>query len=80
MVVVTVHSPRVRRPTVKSAELRNRVAAALAERVFIAGATPGGRLHSLAREVAARRQPLACFDHPSNHDLLLLGARAVSPR
>lgn len=79
MVVVTAHPPRVRRPSVKSAEVRNRLAAGLAERVFIAGATPGGRLHALAREVAARRQPLACFDHPGNHDLLLLGASAVPP-
>lgn len=79
LLVASGYGAKLSRATVRSAEGRNRMVAAMADRVFVAGATPGGRLHTLAREVAARRQSLACFDHPSNHDLFLLGARAVPP-
>lgn len=78
MLILSTQDSRVRRPSVRSAADRNAMVAALAERVFIASASPGGRLHSLAREVASRGQPLACFDHPANRDLLLLGATDVS--
>lgn len=77
LLVVSGYGEKVSRVTVRSAEGRNRMVAAMSDRVFVAAATPGGRLHTLAREVAARGQPLACFDHPSNHDLFLLGATAI---
>lgn len=77
MLILSTQGSRVRRPSVRSAAERNAMVAALAERVFIASASPGGRLHSVAREVASRGQPLACFDHPANRDLLLLGAAGV---
>lgn len=79
MLVMSGCEPGVRRPSARSAEARNRMVAALAERVFFVGTSPGGRLHRLAREVAARGQPLACFDHPANEELLLLGAEPFSP-
>lgn len=70
----------LKRPTSRSADERNRLVAALASRVFIVGASPGGRLHRLAREIAARAQEMICFDHPRNEDLILLGARPVPLR
>lgn len=79
LLLVSSHGSRVTRPTAKSAAVRNRVIAAVAERVFVVAATPGGRLHALAREVLARGQELACFDHPVNEDLLLMGAEPVVP-
>lgn len=66
-----------RRPDARLAEARNRLAAALAERVVVAYATPGGRLHRLAVEVVDRGQPLLCLPDPLNPDLLLLGARPL---
>lgn len=66
-----------RRPTAAMADRRNRLAAALAERLFVVHATPGGRVYRLARESMARGQPVLCFDHPANRDLVLLGARPV---
>lgn len=78
MLIVSSQDDRIRRASVRSAEVRNRFVAALSERVFIAGAAPGGRLHALAREVASRGQPISCFDHPANRDLLLLGATGVA--
>lgn len=80
MLILSVHGGTVLRPSGSSSERRNRVVAALADRVFIAGASAGGRLHALAREVSARAQPLSCFDHPSNRDLLLMGATGVPVR
>lgn len=70
---------REERPTARSAELRNRLVAALADRVVIVHASAGGRLYGLAREVVRSGKPLLCLDHPSNGDLLLLGARTISP-
>ena len=80
VLILSTLEAHVRRPSARSAAARNGIVAALAERVFIAGATPGGRLHALAREVASRGQPLACFDHSANRDLLLLGASGVPTR
>lgn len=77
LLVASGYGAKLNRATVRSAEGRNRMVAAAAHDVFVAGATPGGRLHGLAREVLARRQPLSCFDHPSNHDLFLLGATGL---
>lgn len=78
LVVAAAHG-WVDRPTARSADLRNRLVADLAERVMVIHATAGGRLYSLAREVVSRGKPLLCLDHPANGDLLLLGAKTISP-
>jgi predicted Rossmann fold nucleotide-binding protein DprA/Smf involved in DNA uptake len=80
MAVVSGHGPRIRRLSARSADERNRMVAAAADRVFVVSASPGGRIHRLAGEVAARAQRLQCFDHPSNEDLLLLGAAPLRVR
>ena len=46
----------------------------MAERVFVVHATPGGSVYRLAREALDRRQPVLCFDHPTNRELGLRGA------
>lgn len=80
MAVVSGHGARVKRSSARSADERNRMVAAAADRVFIVSASPGGRIHRLAREIAACGQRLQCFDHPSNEDLLLLGATPLRVR
>lgn len=62
------------RATSATAELRNRFAAALSNRLLILHATAGGRLARLARECASWKIPVHCLDHPANEDLRLLGA------
>jgi predicted Rossmann fold nucleotide-binding protein DprA/Smf involved in DNA uptake len=64
----------VRRPTARLAEERNRLAAALARRVLLIHAVPGGRLYRLAVELSRWAVPLHCPGHSANGDLLLLGA------
>ena len=71
--------PGVRRPTEALATRRNRLVAALAERVVVAYASPGGRLFRLAQEALAWGKPVFCLAHPSNHDLMLMGAAALEP-
>lgn len=80
LLLLSAFGRQVKRPTGRSADLRNRVVAALADRVLFVGVSAGGRLHRLAREVAARGQEMMCFDHPANEDILLLGAEAVPLR
>lgn len=71
--------PTVRRPTRALSMRRNRLAAALAERVVVAFASAGGGLRRMAEEAVGWRTPVACLSHPLNHDLFLLGAVAVEP-
>lgn len=70
---------RARRPTRALATRRNRLVAALAERVLVAHASPGGGLRALAREALARGRPVLCLDHPANRDLALMGAAPIDP-
>ena len=68
-----------RRPTVALAARRNEFVAALAARVFIAHAAPGGRTEAFARTLADAGKPLLTLDSPANANLLALGAQAVGP-
>ena len=67
------------RPTAALAARRNEYVAALASRVFIAHAAPGGRTEAFARALADAGKPLLTLDSPANANLLALGAEAVGP-
>ena len=79
LLVLSPFPPTRRRPTVELAALRNDLVAALARRVFIAHAAPGGKTEAFARMVAYAGKPLFTLDSPSNANLLALGARVVEP-
>ena len=68
-----------RRMTAALAARRNEFVAALAARVFIAHAAPGGRTEAFARTLADAGKPLLTLDSPANANLLSLGAPAVGP-
>lgn len=68
-----------RRMTRDMAQVRNRLVAALAERVFVAYADPGGKTEALCRDIVATGKPLLTFDSRHNQNLLALGAKAVGP-
>jgi predicted Rossmann fold nucleotide-binding protein DprA/Smf involved in DNA uptake len=65
----------VRHVTHATAEVRNRVVAALAYRLVVPHAAPNGRLLSLVRSVIRDGIPVHSFDHPENRPLLRVGAR-----
>jgi hypothetical protein len=77
LLLVSRFDERLRRPTTRTAEARNRLVGALAAGVFIAHASPGGRLHKLARQLVEWGTPVCTWDDPANADLVRSGARAV---
>lgn len=75
--LVVVSIARRRRADAVSAAERNRLVAALATRVVVMHATPGGRLARVTLEAIGRGRPVHCLDLPENDDLRLAGARAA---
>ena len=65
------------RATADQARARNVFVAALADEVFVAHASPGGKTEEFCRQVATWGKPLWTFDAPENARLRELGARAV---
>ena len=77
LLVLSPFPAAVRRPRAAHAARRNALVAALARRVFIAHAAPGGRTEAFARELAASGKPLLTLDSPANANLVEMGARTV---
>ena len=67
--------PRASRISAERSAYRNRVVAALAARVFIAYAAPGGKTEMLAREFGASKT-FETFDDAANANLVQCGAQA----
>lgn len=74
MLLLSHFPASIRRPTLQLCDLRNRIAAALASRVLVIHASPGGRLSRLVSELSGRGATLYCPEHPANNDLRVLGA------
>lgn len=68
-----------RRSTAEMAVYRNRFVAALASRVFVAYAEPGGKTEQFCREVIGWGKPLYTLDSAANANLRAMGARTVRP-
>lgn len=78
LLVVSPFEEKERRVTGDLAERRNRFVAALAERVFISHAEPGGGMETLARHVVGWGKPVFTFAGEENEALFRVGARAVA--
>ena len=66
-----------RRPTVNLAALRNDLVAALAHRVFVAYAAPGGKTEAFARKVLGWGKLVFTFDSSHNTGLISLGVQPL---
>jgi predicted Rossmann fold nucleotide-binding protein DprA/Smf involved in DNA uptake len=66
-----------RRPTAAMAQQRNRLVGALAEWIFIAYASPGGKIEQVCREFVAWGKPVHTFEHEATAGLVQIGARPV---
>jgi len=66
---------RHRRVTARLAVLRNEFVAAVAGRVFVAHAAPGGKTETFCRQMLTWKKPLLTFNGPENAAILALGAR-----
>ncbi len=77
LLVLSTFPMTVRRPTAQIAAQRNDLVAALAKRVFIAHAAPGGKTEAFARKLAASGKPMLTLDSPASANLAGLGAEVV---
>jgi predicted Rossmann fold nucleotide-binding protein DprA/Smf involved in DNA uptake len=68
-----------RRSTVDTAAFRNRFVAALADRLFVAHAAPGGKTERLCADALALGMPVFTFEDEANRTLLTLGASCAEP-
>jgi predicted Rossmann fold nucleotide-binding protein DprA/Smf involved in DNA uptake len=75
LLLLSPFDARCKRATADLAEQRNRFVAALADAVFVAHASPGGKTESLCREIVAWGKPLWTVAGPENENLLALGAK-----
>lgn len=65
---------RWRRPTAALCRVRNRLVAALASRILLLHATPGGRLMRVVGEALREGVPVHCPGIAENQDLRMMGA------
>lgn len=79
LLILSPFDAKHRRQTAALAEQRNEFVAALADRVFIAHAAPGGRTERLARQAIVWGKPLLTLAGPENLNLIALGARIIGP-
>jgi predicted Rossmann fold nucleotide-binding protein DprA/Smf involved in DNA uptake len=72
-------SEKEKRVTVEAAIMRNRFVAALADDIFVAHATEGGKIEAFCCELAARGRLFTTLQSDANANLIALGARTVVP-
>jgi predicted Rossmann fold nucleotide-binding protein DprA/Smf involved in DNA uptake len=78
LLLVSPFPAKQRRMSADRAETRNRLVAALADRVFVAYANPGGKTEALCREVVATGKPLFTFESRHTENLRAIGAKVLS--
>jgi predicted Rossmann fold nucleotide-binding protein DprA/Smf involved in DNA uptake len=74
LLLLSPFGERIKRARQDIAVFRNELVAALAERVFVAYATPGGKTESFYKKVLGWGKPLLTFNSPANTALLASGA------
>lgn len=78
LLMLSPFGEEVTRATQDTARRRNQLVAALADRVFVAYAAPGGKTEAFCREVVKWGKLLLTFDCPENAGLLARGAQAYA--
>lgn len=77
LLVLSPFDDKHKRVTVETAQARNEFVVAIANRVFIAHAAPGGKTEALARKVVERGKSLLTLAGEENANLLAMGATPV---
>jgi len=78
LLIVSPFPAKQSRISAEQAEQRNRLVAALAERVFVAYAEPGGKTEHLSELAISLGKPLYTFESKYNENLLALGAKVAT--
>ena len=79
LLLLSPFDSHVRRPRAQLAGQRTRLVVALADKVLIAHAEPGGKLEALARESLAAGKQVLTLAVDANANLVSLGATVVAP-
>jgi predicted Rossmann fold nucleotide-binding protein DprA/Smf involved in DNA uptake len=75
LLMVSPFGERIKRARQDIARFRNEFVAALADRVFVAYAAPGGKTESFCKRVLGWGKPLLTFNSHKNASLIVSGAR-----
>ena len=78
LLLLSAFPDSIERPTIETAHQRNRVVAALAERIFVAYAQPNSKTEFFCREVIAWGKPLHTHAGQANQNLIAIGATPYS--
>lgn len=62
LLIITLFEKNLLRPKAEHAHQRNRFVAALADSIFVAHSSPGGKTAVLMDEIASWGKPLFCLD------------------
>ncbi|OQZ01055.1 MAG: hypothetical protein B6D35_04420 [Candidatus Brocadia sp. UTAMX2] len=75
LLLLSPFDQKYRRITAALGEKRNEFVAAIADRIFVAHATPGGKTEQFCRKVISWGKPLLTFSCNENMSLMSIGAR-----
>jgi predicted Rossmann fold nucleotide-binding protein DprA/Smf involved in DNA uptake len=78
LLIISPFPAKLSRISAEQAEQRNRLVAALAARVFVAYADPGGKTEALCREGVNAGKPLLTFESKHTENLRAIGAKVLS--
>ena len=78
LLILSPFQENIVRVTARTALLRNRLVADLANAILIPHAASGSRIETLARELLTEKKPVYTFDHPENAALLDQGAKDIA--
>jgi predicted Rossmann fold nucleotide-binding protein DprA/Smf involved in DNA uptake len=78
LLILSPFPVKLSRISAERAEQRNRLVAALAERIFVAYADPGGKTEALCRELVVSGKPLLTFESKHTENLRAIGAKVLS--
>jgi predicted Rossmann fold nucleotide-binding protein DprA/Smf involved in DNA uptake len=79
LLILSPFPPKDRRITATHAEARNRFVGALADRVFVPHAAPGGKTAVFCRLLSATGKRMYTIDDPANEHLVSVGAIPMEP-
>ncbi|MDN3513282.1 MAG: DNA-processing protein DprA [Candidatus Brocadia sp.] len=79
LLILSPFEPKHRRITMGHGEKRNEFVAAIADRIFVVYATPGGKTEQFCQKVISRGKPLLTFNCTENTNLINMGAIPLPP-
>jgi predicted Rossmann fold nucleotide-binding protein DprA/Smf involved in DNA uptake len=79
LLILSPFDQKHRRITAELGEKRNAFVAAIADRIFVAYATPGGKTEQFCRKIISWSKPLLTFNCNENTNLISIGVRPVQP-